>query len=227
MDSDTFGASPSGPSINPRLMSLSNTCVQEAGVDGADLSVHAAPGAQVTLYATDDVALALEEMQFTLGEGPCIDASATGAPVLIGDLADPTEGVSRRWAMFVEEATKAGARAVFAFPIRFGAVALGTLDLYRRTPGDLGDRQLDQALSGVDAIGQCLLDMDAPPPEDGDLPYPMAVHQAAGMVMVQLGTTIDEALVRLRAAAYAEGTPIGALAADVVAGRRRLHKEER
>jgi AmiR/NasT family two-component response regulator len=52
------------------------------------------------------------------------------------------------------------------------------------------------------------------------------VHQAAGMLMVQLDCPIEEALMRLRATAFAEGMTINKLAADVVHGRRRFTKEK-
>ncbi len=55
----------------------------------------------------------------------------------------------------------------------------------------------------------------------------MIVHQAAGMVMGQLDSSIEEAMVRLRATAFAEGLNINELAADVVNGRRRILKENR
>ena len=56
--------------------------------------------------------------------------------------------------------------------------------------------------------------------------YRMVVHQAAGMAMVQLGTSLPEALVRLRATAFAEGISINDLATDLVSRRRRLAREE-
>jgi hypothetical protein len=55
----------------------------------------------------------------------------------------------------------------------------------------------------------------------------MIVHQAAGMVMGQLGSSIEEAMVRLRAAAFAEDRTVNELALDVVNHRRRLSKEIR
>ena len=60
-----------------------------------------------------------------------------------------------------------------------------------------------------------------------DRTYPLTVHRAAGMVMVQLDTTIEEALVRLRATAYLEGMPVTSLARDVIEGRHRFTKEDR
>jgi hypothetical protein len=49
-----------------------------------------------------------------------------------------------------------------------------------------------------------------------------AVHQASGMISEQLGIGIADALVRLRAHAYAEGRKVDAVAADVVARVLRI-----
>jgi GAF domain-containing protein len=202
----------------------------------------------VTIHATDARAASTEDLQLTLGEGPCVDASRGGAPVLVGDLEDPSGGREGRWPMYAAEARRAGVRAIFAFPLRIGSVALGTLDLYRRVPGDLSGPQLSVALNTSYRLAGTLLSTDerpgtgARPVTDGvdaldgvdsldgvdgvDPPYPMVVHQAAGMVMAQLGTTIEEAMVRLRATAFAETTGITELATAVVNGDRRFTEEE-
>jgi AmiR/NasT family two-component response regulator len=79
----------------------------------------------------------------------------------------------------------------------------------------------------VDAIAAALLHADGTLDAglDRDWLSSMAVHRAAGMVMEQLGTTIEEALIRLRATAYAEGVPIQQLANDVITGRRRFQED--
>jgi hypothetical protein len=115
---------------------------------------------------------------------------------------------------------------VFAFPIRIGGIGVGTLDLFRRVPGPMTTSELTQALACVDALGAALLDFGAGQHGEDLLSPRMVVHQAAGVAMVQLDTTIEEAMARLRATAYAEDVSINALAADVVSGRRRLFKEE-
>lgn len=66
-----------------------------------------------SLGSSNEVSDLVEELQFTLGEGPCVDAYDTGRPVSEPDLADPT---ALRWAAFSAPALDAGVRAVFAFP---------------------------------------------------------------------------------------------------------------
>ena len=89
------------------------------------------------MCATDDDSGRIEDLEFTLGEGPCIDVVRTSSPVLTADLNDWHDIIVECWPAFLEGAGAAGVRAVFAFPLRIGAITLGALDLYRDRPGDL------------------------------------------------------------------------------------------
>jgi hypothetical protein len=213
---------------DPVLDRLLRSCCRAADLDGAGVSVLSSRGTHEPLYSSDDVAGTIERLQVTLGEGPCIDASTSGAPVLVADLTDPRDVLASRWPVFRNEATKTGARAIFAFPIRIGAISLGAVDLYRQTAGPLSQPQLGNALSSVQEVGLAVLET---PDYYGDLEAPttldMTVHRAAGMVMGQLDSSIEEAMVRLRGAAYAEALPLSELADDVVKGRRIFVKESR
>lgn len=210
----------------PVLDGLLRSCCRATGLDGAGVSIVSSSGATEPLYGSDEVATAIERLQVTLGEGPCITATTTGAPVLVSDLTDSGDAMNARWPVFRTEATQLGARAIFAFPIRIGAISLGAVDMYRHTAGPLSRPQLSSALSSIQEVGLAVLEA---PDYYGDVESPttisMTVHQAAGMVMGQIDSTIEEALVRLRAAAFAEGLPVTDLAAEIVKGRRRFSKE--
>lgn len=215
-----------GHASRGRVSELLTACVEVGLVDGGGLSLRSGEGPNEPLLGTDAVGETLEHLQFTLGEGPCLDAAASGSPVLVPDLAH-ADSLTGRWPMFVREASRLDVRAVFAFPLRLGAVGLGAADLYRRAPGPLSREQLAGVLPLMEALTVVLLDPDgARDPDLAAEPLSMSVHRAAGMVMMQLGTSIGEALVRLRGVAFAEGIPIDALADDVVNGRRRFSKEQ-
>jgi hypothetical protein len=169
----------------------------------------------------------IEDLQLLTGEGPCVTAVAEGRPVLVPDLADGTE---TRWPGFTRDALAAGAKALFAFPLQVGAVRLGALDLYREQPGTLKGQDLADALMVADAATAALLDEQEVRPA-GDLDtywwdlstfYRVEVHQATGMMMAQLGVDAPEALIRLRAYAFARERPIPEVARDVVARRIRF-----
>jgi hypothetical protein len=118
--------------------------------------------------------------------------------------------------------------AIFAFPLQVGAVRIGVLDLYRDTPGHLTTLELADAEAFADAATVLLLYLQDHPGPDGEptaLTGPIdsraEVHQATGMITVQLGISLTEALLRLRAHAYDSGQSVTDVAADVVG--RRLH----
>jgi hypothetical protein len=209
-----------------QLIRLCQVCIADTGTDGGGVSVVSSGGTPVSVLATDGVSAALEDLQIVLGEGPCVEALLRGRPVLVPDLGDEADDPRHRWPVFASEATKYGAGAVFAFPIRIGGLSLGTVDLYRRRSGPLTPEQLASGLRSVEDLAEQVLDL--PEPELPGAPsYPLTVHQAAGMVMVQLGATIDQAMARLRACAFVEGVPMSELASSVLDGRRRFTKEER
>ena len=213
-------------------ISLAHVCaaaVAGVGVDGAGVTVAASPTARETVYATDGIAAELEELQLTLGEGPCMDAFTDGGPALAVDLR--AAEYFGRWPAFTPAAIGSGARAVFALPLQVGTIRLGVLDLYRSRPGGLSPHELADALALADTAGMLLLDAAAGTGTDtAELAWqshdPTAqeavVHQATGMILVQLGVSADAAFARLRAYAYAHDRPLGDVARDVVARRLRF-----
>ena len=188
------------------------------------------PETQQVRYASDATSARVEQLQFLLGEGPCRDAYASAAPVLAQDLREPEWG--QKWPTFTPAAVLAGALAVFALPLRVGQARVGVLDLYRDTAGSLPDRTLAAAWVLADAVTELLLaetvtnaDDEPTASRDGRVDYLLqraSVHQATGMISVQLGVAVEDALARLRAYAFAAGRDLDEVAADVVARRLRF-----
>ncbi|SEL26367.1 ANTAR domain-containing protein [Streptacidiphilus jiangxiensis] len=188
------------------------------GVDGLTVSL-ATGGEQAELvWCTDEAAGQFEDLQFTLGEGPGPDAVRAGAMVLVPDLAQVRAG---RWPALTTESGALAVCAVFCFPMAIGAIRVGVLTVVRRTVGPLTDAQigdaqvLAHALTGR-ALGATVLDQDKAPLLHA------VVHQATGMVSVQLDLPLPQALLRLRAHAYSSGRPLLDISRDVVARRLRL-----
>ena len=196
--------------------------IDDVGADGAGVTVMVSPTVRETIHATDRVAGELEEWQLSFGQGPCVDAFGDGGPVLVSDLDLPR--YAQRWPVFTPAARDSGARAVFALPLRVGAIRLGVLDLYRVTPRELTGSEFADALAYADVVGTLLLDSarggtdDAPPdwPRDDPTVDRAEVHQATGMIIAQLDVGPDEAFARLRAYAYAHDRRLGDVARDVV-----------
>jgi hypothetical protein len=209
---------------------ICRACVQGLDIDGAAISLLTADPLRETVFASDATADLLEDLQFSLGEGACIDAAVSRRPVLVADMNDPAQ--TARWPVYAAAvAEQTGVRAIFALPLQWGAIDVGVLDLYRRAPGALSAAQMRDALSAADAATLILLGLRSDPGDD-DQAWDRSwgnraeIHQATGMVVAQLGVSAADALARLRAHAFAEQRLLGDVARDVVA-RRLCFTEDR
>lgn len=196
------------------------------GMSGAGIMLMSGDLPQGSLCTTDRVSALIEDLQYALGEGPCLDAYHQDRPVLEPNLGDPARP---RWLAFTGPVFEAGARAVFGFPLQVGAVRLGALNLYRDRPGPLTDHQHADALVMADITAQAVLALqaDAPPGKlaaalNASADFHYVVHQAAGMVAAQLDVSVAHALIRLRAYAFGNDRPLTDVAHDVVARELRF-----
>jgi hypothetical protein len=199
---------------------------------GAAVTLISDPDRQEPVCATDETAARLDELQYSLAEGPCLDAHIFGHPVLVSDIADPAD---TRWPGFADGARDTRARALYALPMQIGGARLGILDLYRRDRGPLSREALTMALRAADAATWAVLHPAAMPRQvPPELPDDLAggglaraeVHQATGMLSVQLGVSVATALARLRAYAFAADRKLIDVARDVVARRLRLNHDD-
>ncbi|MEO8698249.1 MAG: GAF and ANTAR domain-containing protein [Acidimicrobiales bacterium] len=205
---------------------LCEVCAEVTGMSGAGIMLMAGDVPQGSLCTSDKVSAFIEEAQFAFGEGPCVDAYHSDLPVLEPDLANPA---TSRWMAFTGPAVDAGVRAIFGFPLHMGGVRLGALNLYRDAPGALTDEQYADALAIADIATRAVLVMQSNAPL-GQMATELAsgahfeyvVHQASGMVAAQLGVSVGQALIRLRAYAFGNARPLRAVAEDVVARRLRF-----
>jgi hypothetical protein len=196
------------------------------GVSGSGIMLMSGDIPQGSLCTTNGVSALIEDLQYTLGEGPCVDAYRHDGVVLEPDLADPAVA---RWSAFSPPAVDAGVRAVFGFPLRLGVARLGAVNFYRDRPGPLTDDQHADALAMADVAANWVLDVQAGAPEGAlagrlevgaDFHY--IVQNAAGMASVQLGVSVTEALIRLRAYAFSQDRSLNDVARDVVSRALRL-----
>lgn len=215
---------------------LAEGCTRVLDVEGVGVSVFPLPASRAPepLWCFPELSLRFEELQFTVGEGPGPDAVRAGVPVLEPDLRRVRQD---RWPVLLPAAQRLGVHGVCCYPLVLGGVRLGTLTLLCDGTSGLSDRQSRDASLLATALTSVLLtELGAPPdgaaPVDGhERPWPgeglhrAVVHQAAGMVSVQLGSSVEEALVRLRAHAYGSDRALGDVAEDVVARRLRFRDD--
>ena len=205
---------------------ICEACVDGLDIDGAAISLLTASSSRETLWSTDATADLLEDLQCTLNEGACMEAATTGRAVLVPDLHHGTH--TERWPIFaaaVAEQTLVG--ALFALPLQWGTVNLGVLDMYRAAPGGLSDAQWLDALAAADTAALMLLGQRTDPADPGEqgevggwldhsLGHRAEIHQATGMVLVQLDISATDALARLRAHAFVHQRLLNDVARDVV-----------
>ncbi|MCO1577205.1 ANTAR domain-containing protein [Crossiella sp. SN42] len=169
----------------------------------------------------------MAELQVTLGEGPVSEAVRQNRPVFVPQLASAWNAT--RWPAFAPAALAAGVAAVFVVPLTLGAIALGALEICRDVSGHLTRDELADALLCADTATALLLSRSATPVAELSHSEPegrwAVVHQATGMMSVQLDTDLGQALLRLRAHAYLSGRRLSEVAADVVARRLRFTPE--
>jgi hypothetical protein len=199
---------------------LCEVCAEVTHMSGAGIMLMSGDVPRGSVCTTDEVSALMEELQFGLGEGPCVDAFQRDRPVLEPNLAAP---IIPRWLAFTGPVLDAGARAVFGFPLQVGAVRLGALNLYCDRPGALSDDQHADALVMAEVAAQAILVLqaNAPPGKlaeelEAGADFQYVVHQASGMVAAQLEISVARALIRLRAYAFGNDQPLRPVAEAVV-----------
>ena len=198
---------------------------------GAGIALLSEGGELTSLCASNKVAQRLMDLEITVGEGPCVDASRSFGAIEEVEL---LSSASSRWLAYSSSAGSAGARAVFGFPLCIGAICLGALSLYRDRPGPLTDAQASDAYLMASVVARAVLAMQAGAPRDmiadelvREATFDFAVHQAAGMVSVQGTMSVGDALVALRAHAFTTDCTSSALALRIVARDICLDPETR
>lgn len=191
-------------------------------VTGVSVAALVGSGARLTLCSSDAVAARVDELQFELGEGPQFSASRFGNLIGIPDVA---QHLHHDWPVFGAALHELPIGALFSVPIRMGAVTLGVASLYCSVPRVLSAAQTSTALAIASAaVGPLTSQAMRSATDEIDVESQMApasrreVHQATGMVLVQLNTTATIAYARLQAYAFANMKTLQQVAHEVVSG---------
>jgi hypothetical protein len=213
---------------------LCEACVVLFEIDAAAISLVFDGASGGTLGSSGAPARVYDELQFTLGEGPCLDSVNRRMPILVVDLADSDEA---RWPAYGPAMLAHRIRSVHAVPVVVAGEFVGALDLFRAQPGPLSGEDVTGAVAAAELATIPLLDL-----LDADLqaavtdPHSNAwaelntlsrveVSQATGMLVAQLEIEPAEALVRLRAHAYATNRTATDVAHDILERRLKLEAD--
>lgn len=207
---------------------LAQACVQVLPVAGAGLSLlnH---DFRVPVGASDEVASVAERLQFTQGQGPCLEAARTSRIVIAAE-----EDIERQWPLFAADFfAKTPYRGALCMPLQLSPETVGALDLFVIHPEDLAEISLTDAVAVSDQIMDALMIAQAitgsvgtfseePEPvwlQTGAVRDRTNVWVAMGMLMTRLKTTAPDALAVLRGYSYSHGTMLDEIARDLVTGR--------
>ncbi|QNP75274.1 ANTAR domain-containing protein [Streptomyces roseirectus] len=212
---------------------LARECARALDAAGVSLSLLVGPSrAAEPVWCHPETSARFEELQFTLGEGPGPDAVRTGTPVMAPDLDRVRPG---RWPTLLSFARELDVSGVCCFPLGVGAIRIGVLTVLCDKKRQLGEQQYTDAVALAAALTSAFLNGDphggGGRPGGGRALEPPAglrravVHQATGMISVQLGVSLEEAMLRLRAYAFGSERPLGEVSADVIARRLRFDND--
>lgn len=209
---------------------LCTVCVEVLSVTGAGITIMGGDQAG-PICVSDPSVSALEDLQYGIGQGPCRDAFRTRASVHAPQL----DGAAwSRWPPFVDLARASGIKAVFAYPLIADGANVGVLTLYQRLEGELSDAQKNDSIALAEVLTETVLSLqqDAPggtlaPGLDDAVQYRAEIYQASGMVAIQLSIPAADALLRIRAHAFAHDQTVAETAAQIVARKLRLDNDHR
>ncbi len=202
---------------------LTSELVREVGVDGVGVAAFATNATRDLVFASDELAEQLDELQFTLGEGPCLDAYRFDRPELHDDMVGGE--TLTRWPLFASEALSVGAASIYAYPLGGAGAPFGVLEMYGRSPIALSPRDDVTCRSYALTIAYAVVSELAPA-------YALTsgsavgvfrrgnVHIACGILAAHQGISVDEAMVRLRARAFSRHRRITDIAQEIIGGGR-------
>lgn len=208
-------------------VTLARLCQRASGI------LHAASVAM--LLTTDDLsavtaasdadAVRAADVQAMLGEGPTIEAQAAHLPVVTTDLAH-----DERWPQLAAVAEELGSGPVIAVPLLDESHQLGVLTVYDGRADQLGGPALTQVVHLARVLTGVILSLPIDEAAGTGLAAAVTaaadvqsrIHQAAGIISVDQGCSLEEALVRMRAHAYSHDLLVSEVATAVLEGRSRL-----
>lgn len=181
------------------------------GTDAAALTLLDADHTEVWVAVSNVTARLAQDLEYTLGEGPARDATATNSAIVESGL-----GLAARWRHYGPAVRQVGVGAVAAVPLPWSAGYLGALTVF----DPIERLSMDSLRAVARDLAVAVLNAEAQPALLAQGDHRAQVHQAAGIVSVQCGCGVAGALLLLKAYSYAHGEAIGSVAARVL--RREL-----
>jgi GAF domain-containing protein len=187
------------------------------GAEGAGLTLIEA-GRADTIVKSASFVEAVDDIQYGLGEGPCISAAQTRRTMRSGSLGDDP-----RWPRFGPRADRLGVHSVLSLPLIAGDVVVGAMNVYAHAPDSFDERS--EELGKLFAVPAAIAVQNAQILAQtrrlavtlhSALTSQEVIDQAIGITRARNGISADEAYARLRERSQREHIKVSAVAADVV-----------
>ncbi|WP_091933923.1 GAF and ANTAR domain-containing protein [Blastococcus sp. DSM 46786] len=175
-------------------------------------------GRPSTVAASGELAVELDELQYRLGTGPCLDAATTGRPTVVTDTRSEP-----RWPAFGAEAAARGCGSTLSYPLPVQELVSGSMNVYARDfpVADDRTRSLVSRLAAY-AVGPVsnmyLYETAAERAEhlQAALEHRAAIDQAKGILMERHKLTADQAFQLLARVSMESNTKLRDVAARFV-----------
>ncbi|MGY6025247.1 GAF and ANTAR domain-containing protein [Streptomyces spinosirectus] len=188
---------------------------EACGTESAAVTLIGATHDQLALAASDEPARAAQELEFLLGEGPARDATSELRPVLADSAA-----MFDRWPGYGPALAELGIKSVAAVPLSLAGACVGALAVFDPVQGVADADTFGEVAEAL--TRSMILGPDGDPELYGATDMRAEVHQAAGMVSVQLDCAVADALQLIKAHAFAEGVSAHSVAERILSGGLRF-----
>jgi len=193
------------------------------GADGAGLTLIEHDRA-TTVVTSAEFVTTVDDIQYSINQGPCITAAASGVTVRSGSL-----GADPRWPRFGPRVGRLGVHSVVSLPLLTDEIVVGAMNVYAHARNAFNERaeRIGELFAVPAAIAvQNAQNLAQTQRLTENLQRAMinraVIDQAIGIIISRTGSTADEAFDRLRTLSQKEHLKVAAVAATVVetAGRR-------
>jgi GAF domain-containing protein len=171
-----------------------------------------------TIASSGDLATTIDEIQYTIDDGPCLQALRTDAVVRCDDLA-----TDRRWSPFPERAVRRGVRSTLSLPMELPGNKRGVFNLYGPQPSAFDDSDVAVGTvfaehSGlvVAAAERYLESLELTAHLQDALTSRAVIDQAKGIIMGQRHCSADDAFAQLVAVSQHNNIKLRDVASSLV-----------
>jgi GAF domain-containing protein len=187
------------------------------GADGAGLTL-LDEGRSDTIVATAPFVGEVDEVQYRLGQGPCISAARDGQTVMSGSL-----GADARWPRFGGQVARLGVHSVVSLPLVTPDGVVGAMNVYAHAKNVFDDRAAE--LGEIFAIPAAIAVQNAQVLDQTQrlaarlqsaLDTRAVIDRAVGIVMSRTGCSEQEGLNRLRTLSQHEHQKLPVVARQIV-----------